>query len=105
MGPGRAKGWPLGHPFFLPIARCGHVGHVCMGGGMRLSRPASAVAEARCQAGFPIAAFYPRRAKFSGMVVLRARRLREPALKNAMHGHLLAEVQWGQHALKRVRVV
>ena len=52
--------------------------------------------------GFSDATFYKWRAKFGGMQVSEARRLRELEAENAKLKHLLAEAHLDLHALKSV---
>ena len=52
--------------------------------------------------GFSDATFYKWRAKFGGMEVSEARRLRELEAENAKLKHLLAEAHLDMHALKSV---
>ena len=52
--------------------------------------------------GFSDATFYKWRAKFGGMEVSEARRLRELEAENAKLKHLLAEAHLDLHALKSV---
>ena len=52
--------------------------------------------------GFSDATFYKWRAKFGGMDVSEARRLRELEAENAKLKHLLAEAHLDLHALKSV---
>ena len=52
--------------------------------------------------GFSDATFYKWRAKFGGMDVSEAKRLRELEAENAKLKHLLAEAHLDMHALKSV---
>ncbi len=61
-----------------------------------------AVAEICRRGGFSDATFYKWRAKFGGMEVSEARRLRELEAENAKLKHLLAEAHLDLHALKSV---
>ena len=60
------------------------------------------VAEICRKGGFSDATFYKWRAKFGGMDVSEARRLRELEAENAKLKHLLAEAHLDLHALKSV---
>ena len=60
-----------------------------------------AVAEICRKCGFSDASFYKWRAKFGGLEVSEARRLRELEAENAKLKHLLAEAHLDMHALKR----
>ena len=61
-----------------------------------------AVAEICRKGGFSDATFYKWRAKFGGMQVSEARRLRELEAENAKLKRLLAEAHLDLHALKSV---
>ena len=61
-----------------------------------------AVAEICRKGGFSDATFYKWRAKFGGMDVSEARRLRELEAENAKLKRLLAEAHLDLHALKSV---
>lgn len=61
-----------------------------------------AVAQICRKGGFSDATFYKWRAKFGGMDVSEARRLRELESENAKLKHLLAEAHLDLHALKSV---
>ena len=61
-----------------------------------------AVAEICRKGGFSDATFYKWRAKFGGMQVSEARRLRELEAENAKLKHLLGEAHLDLHALKSV---
>ena len=61
-----------------------------------------AVAEICRKGGFSDATFYKWRAKFGGMQVSEARRLRELEAENAKLKKLLAEAHLDLHALKSV---
>lgn len=60
------------------------------------------VAEVCRTGGFSDATFYKWRAKFGGMEVSEASRLRELEAENARLTHLLAEAHLDMHALKSV---
>ena len=61
-----------------------------------------AVPELCRELGISAATFYKWRAKFGGMQVSEARRLRELEAENAKLKHLLAEAHLDLHALKSV---
>ncbi|MBQ0960429.1 IS3 family transposase [Ideonella sp. 4Y11] len=71
-------------------------------GFLKQAEAGMAVAEICRKGGFSDATFYKWRAKFGGMDVSEARRLRELEAENAKLKHLLAEAHLDLHALKSV---
>ena len=71
-------------------------------GFLKQAEAGMAVAEICRKGGFSDATFYKWRAKFGGMDVSEARRLRELESENAKLKHLLAEAHLDPHALKSV---
>ncbi len=71
-------------------------------GFLKQAEAGMAVAEVCRKGGFSDATFYKWRAKFGGMEVSEARRLRELEAENAKLKQLLADAHLDLHALKSV---